>query len=396
MSKKDDMMEPTFVYRDGMLADKEYVEWLKELKARYRQSQLRAAVKANNEVLEYYWSLGRDIVAKKAESKWGSGFFNQLSLDMRTIFPNEKGFSVTNLKYMKRWYLFYYERIVNRQQAVDQLEGENRQLPADEIGHQAGDEIRKPLLPIRHQPGDELGMPTIFGIIPWKHHVHIFTKSKSLDEALFYINKVATEGWTRDLLEHHIAAHLFQSQGSAITNFEATLPVSQIEEAKQLLKKEYDLSFITAESVKEEKDLENALAKNVTEFLLELGQGFAYIGRQKELRIDEETVFFPDLLFYHIPQRRYVIVELKAVKFMPEFAGKLNFYVTAADKLLRGKDDNPSVGLLICKTAKKTIVEWSLQDIQKPLGVATYQLQEVVDRTVAELELKKKQKENEK
>ncbi len=141
MSKKDDMMEPTFVYRDGMLADKEYVEWLKELKARYRQSQLRAAVKANNEVLEYYWSLGRDIVAKKAESKWGSGFFNQLSLDMRTIFPNEKGFSVTNLKYMKRWYLFYYERIVNHQQAVDQLEGENRQLSADEIGHQAGDEI---------------------------------------------------------------------------------------------------------------------------------------------------------------------------------------------------------------------------------------------------------------
>ena len=158
-----------------------------------------------------------------------------------------------------------------------------------------------------------------------------------------------------------------------------------------MLKKEYDLSFITVEAVKQEKDLENALAKNVTEFLLELGQGFAYLGRQKELRIDEETVFFPDLLFYHIPQRRYIIVELKAVKFMPEFAGKLNFYVTAADKLLRGKDDNPSVGLLICKTAKKTIVEWSLQDIQKPLGIATYQLQEVVDRTVAELEQRKKE-----
>ena len=159
-----------------------------------------------------------------------------------------------------------------------------------------------------------------------------------------------------------------------------------------MLKKEYDLSFITVEAVKEEKDLENALAKNVTEFLLELGQGFAYLGRQKELRIDEETVFFPDLLFYHIPQRRYVIVELKAVKFMPEFAGKLNFYVTATDKLLRGKDDNPSVGLLICKTANQTIVEWSLQDIQKPLGIATYQLQEVIDRTVAELEQRKKQK----
>ena len=395
MKEKDNMMEPTFVHRDGMLADKEYVEWLADLKRRYRQSQLRAAVKANNEILEYYWNLGRDIVAKKAESKWGSGFFNQLSLDMRAMFPGEKGFSSANLRYMKRWFEFYYQRIVNLHQAgekivqrpIEEIGMENRQQPADEIRHQVGDIIV-------HQAGEKLEMPAVFGIVPWKHHVHIFTKSQSLDEALFYINKVATEGWSRALLEHHIAAHLFESQGSAITNFDATLPTSQIEEAKQLLKKEYDLSFITVEAVKEEKDLENALAKNVTEFLLELGQGFAYLGRQKELRIDEETVFFPDLLFYHIPQHRYIIVELKAVKFMPEFAGKLNFYVTAADKLLRGKDDNPSVGLLICKTAKKTIVEWSLQDIQKPLGVATYQLQEVVDRTVAELEQRKKLKED--
>ena len=396
MKKNEDLNHPTFVNREGMLADKEYVEWLVDLKRRYRQSQLRAAVRANSEVLEYYWELGRDIVAKKAESKWGSGFFNQLSLDMRAMFPGEKGFSSANLRYMKRWYEFYYQRIVNIHQAgeeivqqpVEELEIVNRRQPSDEIRHQLGDVIVQ-------QSVEELKMPDTFGIIPWGHHIYIFTKSNSLDEALFYINKVATEGWTRELLEHHVAAHLFQSQGSAITNFEATLPVSQIEEAKQLLKKEYDLSFITVEAVKEEKDLENALAKNVTEFLLELGQGFAYLGRQKELRIDEETVFFPDLLFYHIPQRRYVIVELKAVKFMPEFAGKLNFYVTAADKLLRGKDDNPSVGLLICKTAKKTVVEWSLQDIQKPLGVATYQLQEVVDRTVAELEQRKKQKEEE-
>ena len=355
MKENKNADKPSFVYRDGMTADKEYVEWLSDLKRRYKQSQLRTAVKANSEVLEYYWNLGHDIVAKEAESKWGSGFFNQLSLDMRAMFPDEKGFSSANLRYMKRWYEFYYQRIVNLQ-----------------------------------QPVEDLKMPDTFGFIPWGHHIYIFTKSQSLDEALFYINKVSTEGWSRSLLEHHVTAHLFQSQGSAITNFEATLPATQVEEAKQLLKKEYDLSFITVEEVKKEKDLENALAKNVTEFLLELGQGFAYLGRQKELRIDEENVFFPDLLFYHIPQRRYVIVELKAVKFMPEFAGKLNFYVTAADKLLRSKDDNPSVGLLICKTAKKTIVEWSLQDIQKPLGVASYQLQEVVERTIAELEIKKK------
>ena len=160
--------------------------------------------------------------------------------------------------------------------------------------------------------------------------------------------------------------------------------------AKELLKNKYNLSFISAKDVEQEKDLEEALAKNVTQFLLELGKGFAYLGKQQELRIDNETVFFPDLLFYHIPQRRYVIIELKAVKFMPEFAGKLNFYVTAADKLLRGNGDNPSVGLLICKTAKKTIVEWSLQDIQKPLGVATYQLQKVVNRTIEEFEQDRK------
>lgn len=385
------MDTPEFVKRDGMLADKEYVEWLKELKTRYRQSQAKAAVRVNTAMLEFYWSLGRDIIQRKAESKWGSGFFNQLSLDMRAMFPDEKGFSSANLRYMKRWFEFYYQGVANIhqvgeeivQQPAEELGSANRQQLADEIGPQLGDEIVQ-------QPAEELRMPEIFGVIPWFHHVEIFTKSKSLEEALFYIQKVATEGWSRSLLEHHVDAHLFEKQGSAITNFDKTLSAAQSESAKELLKKEYDLSFITVEAVKEEKDLELALAKNVTEFLLELGSGFSYLGRQKELRVDDESVFFPDLLFYHIPQHRYVIIELKAVKFMPEFAGKLNFYVTAADKLLRGEGDNPSVGLLICKTAKKTIVEWSLQDIQKPLGVATYQLQEVVDRTVAELEEKKK------
>jgi len=233
-------------------------------------------------------------------------------------------------------------------------------------------------------------MPEIFSKIPWFHHVQIFTKSKSVKEALFYINKVVAEGWSRSMLENKMADNLFYTQGAAITNFDSALPAPQSQLAKELLKNEYNLSFISAKDIEYEKDLEEALAKNVTQFLLELGKGFAYLGKQQELRIDEDTAFFPDLLFYHIPQRRYVIVELKAVKFMPEFAGKLNFYVTAADKLLRGPGDNPSVGLLICKTAKKTIVEWSLQDIHKPLGVATYQLQEVVARTIEEIEQTRK------
>ena len=377
MNQEEAMDKPTFIYRDGMIADKEYVDWLSELKKRFQSSQAKAAVRVNTAMLEYYWSLGRDIIKKRAESKWGSGFFNQLSADMRSMFPNETGFSVTNLKYMKRWYLFYNEQVAIRQQA------------ADEIGHQAGDEIQKQVLAIRHQAGDELGMPTIFGRVPWKHHVEIFTKSQSIEEALYYINKVAEEGWSRSWLEDQIAARLFLAQGSAVTNFDKTLPKPQSELAKELLKDEYNFEFLTMKAKYDEHDLEEALVNNITRFLLELGKGFAYVGRQMELRMDDDTAFFPDLVFYHIPQKRYVIIELKAVKFEPEFAGKLNFYVTAADKLLRGDGDNESVGLIICKTAKKTIVEWSLKDINKPLGVSTYQLEEVVARTVEELEQQK-------
>lgn len=221
--------------------------------------------------------------------------------------------------------------------------------------------------------------------------MEIIEHCHSLDEALFYINKVASEGWSRSKLENQIAAQLYQAQGAAFSNFGNTLPAEQIQLTQQLFKDPYHFEFLSLKQDYDENDLEEALVTNITNFLLELGQGFAYVGRQMELRVDDETVFFPDLIFYHIPQKRYVIIELKAVKFMPEFVGKLNFYVTAADKLLRGEGDNPSVGLVICKTAKSTVVEWSLQDVQKPLGVATYQLKQVVERTV--LELKQRERE---
>ena len=386
-----EMNEPTFIHRDGMLTDSDYVQWLKNLKARYKQYQAKAAVKVNTAMLEFYWSLGRDIIQKKAESKWGSGFFNQLSLDMKTTFPDEKGFSVTNLKYMKRWYLFYYEEVIKDQPPIAQI---GHQV-GDEIRQQAVDEIQNQIMAIRQQAVDEFEMPDAFGVIPWGHHICIFTKSQSLDEALFYINKVVSEGWSRLYLEHQIDDHLYQTQGSAITNFESTLPSPQSKLVQEILKDPYDLSFLTMKAKYDEHELEEALVANVTQFLLELGKGFSYVGRQMELQMPGGQTFFPDLVFYFIPQHRYIIIELKAVKYIPEFAGKLNFYVTAADELLRGEGDNPSVGLIICKSKDKTVVEWSLKDINKPLGVATYQLQEVVDRTVAELELKKKQKKEE-
>ncbi len=352
------MESPVFVYRDEKIADQEYIQWLSDVKKRFRESQARAIVKVNSEMLEFYWSVGRDLVALRAESRWGAGVVKQFALDMRETFPDSTGFSYTNVKYMKRWYNFYNSFITKS-----------------------------------HQAGDLLEFPEIFSHVAWKHHIEIIVHSHSLEEALFYVKKVADEGWSRSKLENQIAARLYQSQGSALSNFDSTLPAEQCQQTQQLFKDPYHFEFLSLKQDYDEKDLEEALVTNITHFLLELGQGFAYVGRQMELRVDDETVFFPDLIFYHIPQKRYVIIELKAVKFMPEFAGKLNFYVTAADKLLKGEGDNPSVGLIICKTAKNTVVEWSLQDIQKPLGVATYQLKQVVERTVLELKQRKENKE---
>ena len=372
---------PSFVYRDGMTADKDYIEWLSDVKTRFRQCQIKASIRVNTTMLEFYWSIGRDLVALRAEERWGAGVVKQFTLDMRQAFPDATGFSHTNVKYMKQWYSFYFEQFAKSHQVDGQLTatGKSQQV----VG-------QLELTEKSQQVVGQLEIPEVLGQVPWGHHIQIISKCKSINEAFFYINKITTEGWSRALLEHQLASNLYEIQGSAITNFDVTLPTAQSELAKKILKQEYDLSFITVEEVKKEKDLENALANNITRFLLELGRGFSYVGRQIELQMPGGQTYFPDLVFYHIPQHRYVVVELKAVKFIPEFAGKLNFYVTAADKLLRGEGDNPSVGLLICKSTDKTIVEWSLQDIQKPLGVASYQLQEVVERTIAELENLKK------
>ncbi|WP_300868066.1 PDDEXK nuclease domain-containing protein [uncultured Alistipes sp.] len=372
--------KPTFVYRDGMLSDARYVEWLSDVKTRFRQSQIKASIRVNTSMLEFYWSIGRDLVAMRAEECWGVGVVKQFALDMRQAFPDITGFSDSNVKYIKQWYSFYYERIIKSQQVVGQLEDKKGQQVVGQmkIGEKS------------HQLGDLLEMPELFGKVPWGQHISIVSKCQSLDEALFYIHKVADEGWSRSMLENKISIKLFQAQGSAVTNFEQTLPAPQNMLAKEILKDPYHFDFLSMKAEYDERDLEEALVANITQFLLELGKGFSFVGRQMELQMPGGQTFFPDLVFYHIPQHRYVIIELKAVKYIPEFAGKLNFYVTAADELLRGESDNPSVGLIICKSTDKTVVEWSLKDVNKPLGVATYQLEEVVDRTVAELELRAK------
>ena len=369
------MTTPHFVNRDSMFADSDYVQWLSELKQRYRQSQAKAAVHVNHGMLEFYWSLGRDIVALKAESKWGSNILQQLSADLKEAFPKQTGFSYTNIKYMRQWYSFYYEQITNRQQPVGEIESINRQQPVGEMENQN-----------RQQPADEMVMPDKFAFVPWGHHIELISKCHSLQEAFFYINQVINGNWSRGRLEDEIKGDLFARQGGAITNFDNTLPAQQQTLAQEILKSPYNFAFLEIQKEHDEKQLEEALISNITRFLLELGQGFSFVGRQMELQMPGGQTFYPDLIFYHIPQHRYVVVELKAVKYIPEFAGKLNFYVTAVDQLMKGEGDNPTVGLVICKSTDKTVVEWSLKDICKPLGVATYQLEEVVERTVREIE----------
>lgn len=369
------MPTPQFINRTSMLADSDYVQWLSELKQRYRQSQAKAAVHVNHGMLEFYWSLGKDIVALKAESKWGSNILQQLSADLKEAFPKQTGFSYTNIKYMRQWYSFYYEQITNRQQPVGEIESTNRQQPVGEMEDQ-----------IRQQAADELEMPAKFAFVPWGHHIELISKCHSLQEAFFYINQVINGNWSRGRLEDEIKGDLFARQGGAITNFDNTLPAQQQTLAQEILKSPYNFAFLEIQKEHDEKQLEEALISNITRFLLELGQGFSFVGRQMELQMPGGQTFYPDLIFYHIPQHRYVVVELKAVKYIPEFAGKLNFYVTAVDQLMKGEGDNPTVGLVICKSTDKTVVEWSLKDICKPLGVATYQLEEVVERTVREIE----------
>lgn len=310
--------------------NKDYSAWLKELKNNIRRVQIKAAVRINSELLQFYWNLGQDIVDRQKNANWGAGFLKQLSMDLSSEFPDMKGFSLTNLKYVRQWYLFYSQKIEKSQQAVDQLTQ-----------------------------------------IPWGHNIAIVSKCKNLDEALFYVQKTIQNSWARSVLIHQIESDLFRRAGQAITNFKATLPSPQSDLARETLKDPYNFDFLTLTEKHDEKELENALVKHVTKFLLELGAGFSYIGQQYRLEVGGDE-FFIDLLFYHVKLHCYVVIELKSVKFRPEFAGKLNFYVSAVDGILKSEQDNATLGILICKSKNDTVVEYALRDIRKPIGVSEY------------------------
>lgn len=348
-----DKTSPQIIHRDGMIADAQYTEWLANIKQRLQKSQIKAAMQVNAIALEFNWSLGRDLTEMKIEQKWGSGALKQLSLDLRADNPDVKGLSVDNLYLMRRWYAFYQQSCADSK-LFDQL-------------------------------GQIIEMPKIFASVPWRHHVEIIKKCQDVNEAMFYIHKTIEGNWSRAVLEDNLASHLYERQGNAITNFSESTLLPQGKLAEELLKNPYDFSFLKMKTGYDEHDLEDALIHNITRFLLELGQGFAFVGRQMELQMPNGKSYFPDLVFYHVRLKCYMVIELKVVEFIPEFVGKLNFYVSAADELLKQEDDNPSIGLLICKSHDKTTVEWSFRGIDRPIGVASYPLQEVVDRTLLEM-----------
>lgn len=335
-----------FISRPTDAITEEYSHWIVDLKKRYKQAQIRASVKVNNELLQFYWSFGQDIVKLQADSVWGSGFLKRLSLDLQHDFPHNSGLSYSNLKYARQWYLFYYEHITKSPQVVGFLEC---------------------------QTTDPLSMPALFTRVPWGHHREIIAKIKDIHAALFYLQKVATENLSRSVLLHCIENHLYEHTGQAITNFDQTLSLPQSALAQDFLKSPYNLDFLALSSSYDEREFEDQLARHITDFLLELGSGFAYVGRQKELVLPSGKSYRPDMIFYHIPLHCYVVVELKVVEFEPEFAGKLNFYVSAVDELLKSKNDNPTIGLLICKSKDDTVVQWAFRGIERPLGVANYE-----------------------
>ncbi|NEW61046.1 DUF1016 domain-containing protein [Sulfurovum sp. bin170] len=307
-----------------------YKAFIKELKSKIQTSQIKASIKVNEELLKLYWEIAQMIIVKQKESSWGDGLIGQISRDLKKEFPDMKGFSKTNLLYMKKWYLFY------SQENLPQVVGE------------------------------------IFKI-PWGHNREIITKVKSKDEALFYTQKTLQNGWSRAVLLHQIESNFYQRDGKAINNFDHKLPSPQSDLAKAVLKDPYSFDFLMLTQKHNEKELEDALMEQITNFLLELGSGFAFVGRQYKLMVGGDE-FRIDLLFYHVKLKCYIVVELKTVKFKPEFAGQLNFYVSAIDGELRESNDNPTLGILICKSKNNMVVEYALNKIDNPIGVSEYQL----------------------
>ncbi|TDU62457.1 putative nuclease of restriction endonuclease-like (RecB) superfamily [Prosthecobacter fusiformis] len=347
----------------------DYAGWLVELKARIHTARQRATLAVNRELVLLYWQIGRDILARQAAQGWGAKVIERLAHDLRTAFPEMKGFSRANLMYMRAFAEAWPEGKFVQQPVA--------QLGKEAIVQQAVGQIEP--WEIVHQAGAQFEVDGILQAplaqLPWGHHCVLLDKLKTRDDRYWYLRNAIEHNWSRNILVMQIESRLLERSGAAVTNFNLTLPKPQSDLARESLKDPYRFDFLGLTEEAQEREIENALVKHVTDFLLELGAGFAFVGRQVLLDVGGEE-FFMDLLFYHLKLRCYVVIELKAGKFKPEHLGQLSFYLTAVDAQVKHPQDAPTIGLLLCKSKNKVVAEYALRDKAQPLGVAEYQLVE--------------------
>jgi predicted nuclease of restriction endonuclease-like (RecB) superfamily len=325
-----------FMAKQSSLFPQDYEALLTRMKEQIRRSQLLAATALNREAILLYWRLGKEILERQEREGWGSKVVERLAKDLQREFPDMQGFSARNLKYMRAFADAYPDvEIVQR---------------------------------LLHK-------------LPWGHLLRLLDTVKDPNERLWYAQQAIANGWSRTILEYQIESDLHKRQGGAITNFDLTLPKPQSDLAKELVKDPYNFSFLTLGKDAQERDLESALVTHIRDFLLELGLGFAFMGSQYPITVDGKE-YKLDLLFYHVRLRCYVVLELKMGEFEPEFSGKLNFYVSAIDDLLRHEDDQPTIGIILCKSKQRTTVEYALRNVSTPIAVSTHQLPEQLKKSL--------------
>jgi predicted nuclease of restriction endonuclease-like (RecB) superfamily len=361
-----------------------YWDLLGEIKTRVRAGQHRAALSANAEMIALYWDIGRIIAARQKAEGWGAGVIPRLAADLKNELPELKGFSERNIKRMVRFFREYSDlaTIVTQAEALlskhDQKKAKSTsQTHAAAILQQSVAKLEKSddqAFPIVPQAAAQLPLPTeiLFGL-PWFHHVILIEKLKDLPKRYWYARQAVEQGWSRDTLTAQIKNRAHERQGNAITNFDRTLSEPHATIAQGLLKDPYLFDFLTLEEPFHERELETGLLQHIQKFLLELGRGFAFVGCQYRLEISDRDVYL-DLLFYHLHLRCYVVIDLKKGEFKPEYAGKMNFYCSAVDDLLRHAHDAPTIGLILCQTKDRIFAEYALRDIHKPIGLAEYEL----------------------
>ncbi len=336
-----------------------YVDWSKKIVTIIEQAKLRAITSVNTELLSLYWSIGNDILEKQKEQGWGAEVVQRLSVDLRRKFPDDRGYSERNLNYMKT-FAENYPAFPFLQVSLAKMENlPVRQVALAELKDERSEFVQVPLAQIS-----------------WYHHISLISKVKNLAERAFYIMETARNGWSRDMMLTQIANGYIRAVGKSVNNFETTLPSFQSDLAKYSFKDPYKFSFLGTVALQNELDIERQLTHKITDFLLEMGRGFSFVGRQYHLSVDGDD-YYVDLLMYHTRLHCYVAVELKAVEFKPEFVSKLNFYISAVDDILKTPEDKPTIGLLLCRSKSNKKAEFALRGITQPMGIAQYETEQL-------------------